>query len=114
MRSSPITSGDGTVASDTGDACLVRICHSVEEAVGEIDRFYSNYVAFEIVASRGRLETRRAPTEEQLAALAALVPRFAKGAGFEVEPDGVITFNFEGRDYVNLRRVINEVNSWLG
>jgi len=107
---------DAVVADDyigDGDTCLVRVCHSVEDAVAEIDRFYSNYVAFEVVAGRGRLRVRRAPSEERLAALAALVPRFAKGRGFEVEPNGLITFNFAGRDYVNLRRLIDEVNSWI-
>ena len=107
---------EAIVADDyisAGDMCLVRICHSVEEAVSEVERFYSNYVAFEVVASRGRLKARRAPTEQQLAVLAAVAPSFANGGGFKVEEDGVVTFNFEGRDYVNVRRVINEVNSWV-
>jgi len=95
------------------DMCLVHTCHSVEAAVEEIDRFYSNYVSFEIVDGRGRLSVRQLPSADQLAALVALAPGFAAGEGFRVEQDGVITFDFEGRNFVNLRLVINETNRWV-
>jgi uncharacterized protein (TIGR00730 family) len=96
-----------------GDTCLVHHCRSVEDAVAEIDRFYSNYAAFEIVEGRGRLGVRHLPTSPQLAALAAVAPGFAGGEGFRVEQGNVVTFDFEGRNFVNLRLVIDEVNRWV-
>lgn len=103
--------GDDYIGS--GDMCLVHTCRSVEEAVAEIDRFYSNYVSFEISQGRGRVSVRQPPSPQQLAVLVDLAPGFAGGEGFAVEQEGVITFDFEGRNFVNLRLVINEVNRWV-
>ena len=94
------------------DTCLVAICESVDEAVEEIVHFYSNFRSFEVRDERARLKVHRAPTGEQLRALADVVPRFALGVGYILEDAETISFNFDGRNYVNLRLVINEINSW--
>jgi len=97
---------------DEHDMCLVRICTSIEEAVAEIDHFFSNYVRFDVRGGRGFIRVRRRPTEAQLAGLARVVPRFAQGLGYVLEDDTTISFAFDGRNYVNLRLLINEINEW--
>ncbi len=97
---------------DEHDMCLVRICTSIEEAVAEIDHFFSNYVRFDVRGDRGFIQVRRRPTEAQLAGLARVVPRFAQGLGYVLEDDATISFAFDGRNYVNLRLLINEINGW--
>jgi hypothetical protein len=94
------------------DMCLVHLCHSVDDAVGEIERFYSNYVSTTIAHGRAALVVRRLPSVDELAALAELVPIFATGEGFKVE-DSKITFNFEHRNYANLRLIIDAINGWV-
>jgi hypothetical protein len=37
---------------------------------------------------------------------------FASTPGYRVDNDSTISFNFDGRNYVSLRLVIDEVNSW--
>ena len=93
----------------TTDMCLVRLCDNVEDAVKEIERFYSNYVSTHIEQGRATLSVRRVPDEGQLKELAKLVPIFARGEGFKVE-DSQVTFNFENRNYANLRLIIDALN----
>ncbi len=97
---------------DEDDTCLVRICTSIEEAVAEIDHFFSNYVRFDVRGDRGFIQVRRRPSEGQLAELARVVPRFAQGLGYVLEDDTTISFAFDGRNYVNLRLLINQINEW--
>jgi uncharacterized protein (TIGR00730 family) len=97
---------------DEHDMCLVRICTSIDEAVAEIDHFFSNYVSFVVRAARGLITVRRRPSDDQLAELASVVPRFALGVGFQIEDDTTISFAFDGRNYVNLRLLINRINEW--
>jgi len=97
---------------DENDMCLVRICTSTEEAVEEINHFFSNYVRFEVRGERGYIKIRRRPSESQLAALANAAPRFAQGLGYALEDDTTISFAFDGRNYVNLRLLINQINDW--
>jgi len=97
---------------DENDTCLVRICWSIEEAVEEIDHFFSNYVRFEVRGERGFVTIRRRPNETQLASLATAVPRFSQGLGYVLEDDTTISFAFDGRNYVNLRLLINQINDW--
>jgi hypothetical protein len=40
------------------------------------------------------------------------VPIFASGEGFRVEQSSV-TFNFEHRNYANLRLIIDAINKWV-
>jgi uncharacterized protein (TIGR00730 family) len=97
---------------DVNDMCLVRICSSVEDAVSEIEHFFSNYESFDVRGDRAFVKIQRAPTTAQLAELAAEVPRFATGAGYVLEDERTISFSFDGRNYVNLRLVINQINGW--
>ena len=97
---------------DEHDMCLVRICTSIEEAVEEIDHFFSNYVRFDVRGDRGFIEIRRRPSDEQFAELAQVVPRFDQGLGYALEGDTTISFAFDGRNYVNLRLLINQINEW--
>jgi uncharacterized protein (TIGR00730 family) len=98
---------------DDNDMCLVRICTSVEEAAVEIDHFFSNYVRFDVRGERGLIKVRRRPSEEQVAELARVVPYFALGRGYVLEDDTTISFAFDGRNYVNLRLLINQINEWV-
>jgi uncharacterized protein (TIGR00730 family) len=97
---------------DEADTCLFKICRSVEEAIDEIERFYSNFVGFELDGALARVALRRAPTPGLLAALARNVANFAGGAGYRVGADGLVCFDFDGRQYVALRQVIDVVNDY--
>jgi len=97
---------------DVGDMCLVRQATSVEETVEEIEHFYSNYVGFAINGERAVVTVRHPPTPEQMERLRAAVPGFDGVAGYQLEPENTIAFDFDGRNYLNLRRVIDEVNAW--
>jgi uncharacterized protein (TIGR00730 family) len=97
---------------DVNDMCLVRICSSVEEAVTEIEHFFSNYESFEVRGDRAYIKVKRAPAPAQLADLTVAVPRFAGGAGYVLEDDKTISFSFDGRNYVNLRLLIDQLNGW--
>jgi hypothetical protein len=37
---------------------------------------------------------------------------FDEGPGYRVDNEETLSFNFDGRNYLNLRKVIDEVNSW--
>jgi uncharacterized protein (TIGR00730 family) len=93
------------------DMCLVHLSHDVDDAVQEIERFYSNYISTTIAEGRAAVVVRQLPTSEQLEDLAGLVPIFASGDGFKVEESSV-TFNFEHRNYANLRLIIDAINKW--
>jgi uncharacterized protein (TIGR00730 family) len=95
----------------SGDMSLVRFVTSVDEAVDEIERFYSNYVAFAVDGDRGLLTLRKPPTTSQLDDLKAKIPMFDSGPGYRLD-DKTLSFNFDGRNYLYLRLVIDEVNNW--
>jgi uncharacterized protein (TIGR00730 family) len=97
---------------DTDDMFIVRFATTIDDAVDEIEHFYSNYTGFEIEGDRGLMKVRRTPTPEQLRSLADAVPMFAGDPGYRVDNDTTISFNFDGRSYVSLRLVIDQVNSW--
>ena len=95
------------------DTALVRICHSVERAVEEIERFYTNYEHFTLRDARATVQLRAMPTERQLEELEVLAPTLGALSGFSLEGTNELRFDFDGRDYVNLRQVIDVINSWL-
>lgn len=97
---------------EASDLCLATVCHSLEEAVDEIERFHSNYVRFSVTGERGHVVLRRAPTPSELTHLAQAVPLFATGRGFEFDGDQTLSFSFDARSYVALRTLIDEVNRW--
>ncbi len=97
---------------DPDDMCLVRLCTSIDDAVEEIVRFTSNFVRFDVRGDRGYIRVRRRPTDDQLRALTHAVPRFAQGLGYVIEDDATISFAFDGRNYVKVRQLIDELNAW--
>ena len=60
------------------------------------------------------MKVRQPPTTQQLAALAAQFPKFAVDDGFQIENDDEFSFSFDGRNYVSLRMLIDDVNAWPG
>lgn len=97
---------------DDRDMCLVRVCATVVEAVAEIEHFFSNFQSVDVRGDRATLKVRRTPTEAQLGELAQVVPRFAHGTGYALDDEHTISFNFDGRNYVNLRLLIDHINEW--
>ncbi|HEV3266902.1 MAG TPA: TIGR00730 family Rossman fold protein [Acidimicrobiales bacterium] len=96
----------------TDDMFLVRLATSIAETVDEIEHFYSNYRDFAIEGARGLMSLHHAPTSEQLDGLRAKVPMFNEGVGYQVENEQTLSFDFDGRNYSNLRQVIDVVNDW--
>ncbi len=99
--------GAGYLEADA--ACLIRLCHSLDEAEDEIERFYRNFVGFSLNGGRGRIDLRHAVAPADLTVLNASVPELATGNGYRAE-DTSVTFDFDGRRYVELRRLIDAVN----
>ena len=94
---------------DAGAASLFKTCHSLEEVEREIDHFYANFVSFTALPGLGRIGLRRPLTPDDLATLERLVPQFAHGGGYRAEAN-TLTFDFDGRRYVELRQLIDAVN----
>ncbi len=94
------------------DTALVRICHTVSDAVEEIERFYWNYERFTLRDSLASIHVRRAPNAQQLSELEAVAPSLGALRGFSLVGETEVRFTFDGRDYVNLRQVIDVINTW--
>ena len=100
---------DGYIdAVDTG---LFTVCTSVSSAIDEIERFYRNYRSIVVEPGRAHMQVHQSPNVNQLSHLASSFPTFSFAQGFRVEND-VLSFDFDGRNYVQLRLLIDEVNSW--
>jgi uncharacterized protein (TIGR00730 family) len=107
---------EGIVADDYidhGDTCLVRMTTSIKESIDEIERFYSNYQAFDIEGDRASISLKHQPTDFQVSGLASRIPKFAGNGGYRLENTTTISFDFDGRNYVSLRLLIDEVNNWV-
>jgi len=98
---------------DTDDLCLVRAATSVSEAIDEIEHFYSNFVAFSLDGPRGIIALKHDANELRLGRLRQSVPAFDGGGGYMLNDPRTISFDFDGRNYMALRLVIDEVNSWI-
>ncbi len=94
---------------DEDAAVLFKRCHSLDEVEGEIDHFYTNFTEFTLSSGRGRIGLRRPLTIEECVILEHRVPEFATGEGLRAEANA-LTFDFDGRRYVELRRLIDAVN----
>ncbi|MGH9021070.1 MAG: TIGR00730 family Rossman fold protein [Acidimicrobiales bacterium] len=94
---------------DEPDKVLFRVCHSNEDAVGEIEHFYANFDGFEVVGDQAKVALHRAPTNAQLAQIAREVPEFDS---YRVDHDGHLSFDFDGRRFVAVRQVIDLVNEF--
>jgi uncharacterized protein (TIGR00730 family) len=96
---------------DDVDIALISLCTSIDEAIEEIEHFYRNYVSISVEDGRAQMQLRHAPDPAQLADLAQRFPSFSIAQGFLIEGDG-LSFDFDGRNYVTLRLLIDEVNDW--
>lgn len=94
---------------DEDAAVLFKLCHSLDEVEREIDHFYTNFTEFTLSSGRGRIGLRRPLTIEEFAVLEHRVPELATGDGLRTEANS-LTFDFDGRRYVELRRLIDAVN----
>lgn len=95
---------------DAVDKRLFVICHSVAEVIDELEHFYSNFEAFTKTEKGASLRLRRVPNGGELARLTADYPMFSSSGGFRTGEDGELFFDFDGRDYVSLRRLIDDLN----
>ncbi len=94
---------------DEDAAVLFKLCHSLDEVEREIDHFYTNFTEFTLSSGRGRIGLRRPLAIEECAVLEHRVPELATGDGLHTEANA-LTFDFDGRRYVELRRLIDAVN----
>jgi acyl CoA:acetate/3-ketoacid CoA transferase alpha subunit len=97
---------------DDVDKRLFTVCTTVDGAITTIEHFYENYREFTKANGRGRLLLRRLPTPEQLSAVSLRFPLFATGEGFRVDDEEHVSFTFDGRNYVMLRQLIDDINLW--
>ncbi|MHB1088655.1 MAG: hypothetical protein ACYC19_07830, partial [Acidimicrobiales bacterium] len=74
------------------------------------EHFYSNFESFSKREKGASLRVRRMPSPSQLAQLTREFPMFASNGGFRIDDDGQLLFDFDGRDYVSLRRLIDGIN----
>ena len=106
---------ESIVASHYLDATATRlfqICHSLDAVTTAIERFYSNYVGFAVSDRRGRIAVRTGLEHDRVGALATLSPQFNGEVGYRVEDPRTLSFDFDGRDYVGLRQLIDQLNTW--
>ncbi|MEI8268382.1 MAG: TIGR00730 family Rossman fold protein [Acidimicrobiaceae bacterium] len=93
------------------DSALVKLCTSAESAAEEIFTFYSNYVDCSFSSGEVQINLLNEPTDSQVQSLLKVTPQLSKTPLFTKQGSS-ITASFEGRNYVGLRLVINEINSW--
>lgn len=96
---------------NVGDEVSYLVCDNVADAVAEVTSFYANYVGFETGAGQAIVSLRYGPSEAELAKLMSAF----EGITFVLASEGpltTLTFDFNGRSYAILRRIINEVNTW--
>jgi uncharacterized protein (TIGR00730 family) len=92
------------------DLALVKICDTAEGAVREITNFFKNYRDVRFAPGTAFITVHQLPTTEQLAILRNRFPMFATGSGFRTNGSDTLVFDFDGRNYVNLRLVIDFLN----
>ena len=111
----------GYISAD--DMCLVRITDSIDEAVDEVFGFYSNYHSLRFVNGVLVLRMQRAPTSEELAAIAVDFADIIVRGVYEVitatpaevaDADHVdlarLGFRFDRRNWARLRELIDRLN----
>ena len=96
---------------DDLDTCLFAVCTSVQAAMQEIEGFYRNYRSIVVAPGRVHMLLHHVPDVQKLIELNSKFPHFSGGRGFALDGD-VLSFDFDGRNYVRLRLLINEVNGW--
>ena len=92
------------------DFALVKLCDTSEGAVREIVRFYKNYREVVFTPGTASILVHQLPSSEQLAILRNRFPMFVARGGFRTNGTDKLLFDFDGRNYVNLRLVIDFLN----
>jgi len=105
------------------DLCFVRVTDDVDEAVDEIVGFYSNYQSQRFVGGRLVLRMRRAPRDDELAAInrdfadicvrgeiEQIAPTSAEVADGDALDLERLRVPFDRRSYARLRQLIDRVN----
>lgn len=94
-----------------GDEVTYLLCDNVDDAVCEVTTFYRNYLGCVTGQGEALVDVRYAPSAEEFARLSAQFAHlcFTVGTGAR---GTTVRFDFNGRSYATLRRVINEVNLW--
>lgn len=92
------------------DLALVKLCDTAEGAVREILHFYKNYREVRFAPGVASVLVHQLPTTEQLSILRNRFPMFASRSGFRTNGTDTLSFDFDGRNYVNLRLVIDFLN----
>ena len=93
------------------DSALIKLCTTAESAAEEIFTFYSNYVDCSFDSGQVVINLVNEPTQAQVQSLLNVTPQLSKSPEFTKSGNSIIA-SFEGRNYVGLRLVINEINSW--
>ncbi len=101
--------GEGYLNS--GDEASYLVCDNVADAIEEVTRFYRNYVGCETGKGQAIVTLRHGPSADELAAMSAAFDDVVFTLGSE-EPLITLSFDFNGRSYAMLRRVIDTVNTW--
>ena len=106
------------------DLSLFRVTDDVEDAVGEILRFYGNYHSSRYVGERLVIRLCRVPSDEQLAVLndefADLLEKGTIAASETLPPEVEavelprIVLHFNRRSVGRLRQLINRLNGFVG
>ncbi len=106
------------------DLSLFRVTDDVEDAVGEILRFYRNYHSSRYVGERLVIRRCRVPSDEQLAVLndefADLLEKGTIAASETLPPEVEavelprIVLHFNRRSVGRLRQLINRLNGFVG
>ncbi len=106
------------------DLSLFRVTDNVEDAVGEILRFYRNYHSSRYVGERLVIRLCRVPSDEQLAVLndefADLLEKGTIAASETLPPEVEavelprIVLHFNRRSVGRLRQLINRLNGFVG
>lgn len=106
------------------DLALYRICSSVDEAVAEIDRFYSTYNSMRFVGKRLVLRLNRPISDAQLSKLnddfsdiclnssiERITATKAEIDNNDIPDNPRLAFQFARRDFGRLRQLIDAVNA---
>jgi uncharacterized protein (TIGR00730 family) len=91
------------------DLRIVDLVTSPQTATEVIERFYSNYQAFSDEGGRATMTLLASPTPEQIELVRS---RFESFNNLSVTSN-VLHFDFDGKNFVEVRLLIDLVNSWV-
>jgi uncharacterized protein (TIGR00730 family) len=95
------------------DFALVSIVTTAQEAVDVILGFYRNFVSVVFDSERAIINTIATPTPSQLESLREKFPQFSHDDAVVLESPSQFKIGFNGRSYVDLKRLIDLVNTWV-